>query len=182
MDGGRSRQVRIDVTNTFDDLLIIWPGWKQFICHQSCQYLAIKWRNCSPLQNYPELAQRRKNHFVTVGGLLASAFPWLQPLYLFLVRLGQNPSLKGQACVHWWLQDSGGRYPCGNTGQIHLRNSSNRQEVVQGISAFRWRQFWALFDIYVDLKLVSIMLIFILYQKSDLVSCLRSCCSCYKSQ
>jgi len=33
----------------------------------------------------------------------------------------------------------------------------------------------------VDLELVSIMLIFILYQKSDLVSCLRSCCSCYKN-
>ena len=33
MDGGWSRQVSIDVTNTFDDLLIIWPGWKKFICH-----------------------------------------------------------------------------------------------------------------------------------------------------
>ena len=26
-----------------------------------------KWRNCSLLLNHPELAERRKNHFVTVG-------------------------------------------------------------------------------------------------------------------
>ena len=161
MDGGRSRQVRIDVTNTFDDLLIIWPGWKQFICHQSCQYLAIKWRNCSPLQNYPELAQRRKNHFVTVGGLLASAFPRLQP-QLFPVRMDLTPSLKSQARVHWWLQDSRERYQCCNTGKIHLRNSSNHQEAVQGIFACRWWKFSALFEIHVDLELVSIKWIFIL--------------------
>ena len=33
----------------------------------------------------------------------------------------------------------------------------------------------------VDLELVSIMLIFRLYKKSDLVSCLKCCCSYYKN-
>ena len=71
--------------NTFYDLLTIWSGWKQFICHRSSQCLTTRWCNYSLLQNHSELAQRSKNHFVTVRGLLASAFPWLQPLQLFPV-------------------------------------------------------------------------------------------------
>ena len=125
MGGGGSRQVSIDVTVTFDNLLMIWSGWKQSIYHWSGQSLATRWCNCSLLLNHPEPAQRRKNHFVTVGSFLASAFPWLQPLQLS-VGVGQTPSLKCQACIHWWPQNSGGRYQCSDTGQIHLRNSSNR--------------------------------------------------------
>ena len=157
-------------------------GSNSSVTHQSSQCLATWWCNCSLILNHPELALRRKNHFVPVGSLLASAFPWLQSLQLFRMGVGQTPSLKGQAHVHSWLEDSGGRYQCGDTGQLHLCNSTNRQGAVQGVSACRWRQFWALFHIYVDLESVSIMLIFILYQKSDLVSCLRNCCSCYKNQ
>ena len=70
----------------------------------------------------------------------------------------------------------------GYTGQICLRNSSNCQEVVQGVYACRWRQCWALFDIHVDFKLVNVKLIFVLYQKSDLISCLKSCFLYYKNQ
>ena len=40
--------------------------------------------------------------------------------------------------------------------------SHHFQEAVQGVSACRWWQFWALFDIRVDLELVSIKWIFIL--------------------
>ena len=40
--------------------------------------------------------------------------------------------------------------------------SHHFQKPAQGISARKWWQFWALFDIRVDLKLVSIKLIFIL--------------------
>ena len=78
--------------------------------------------------------------------------PWLQPLQLFPVGLGQTPSLKSQAPVHWWLQDSGWRYQCGNTGQIHLHNSSNHQEVVEGIFSCGWWKFSALFEIHVDVE------------------------------
>ena len=152
MDDGRSGQVSIDVSDTFYDLLTIWSGCKQFICHWSSQCLTTRWCNYSLLLNHSELAQSRENHFLTVRGLLASAFPWLQPLQLFSVGVGQTPSLKGQARVHWWLQDSGGRYQCGNTGKIYLHNSSNHQEAVQGIFACRWWKFRALFDIYVDLE------------------------------
>ena len=59
--------------------LMIWFGWKQFICHRSCQCLATRWRNCSWRLNHLVLTQRSKSNFVTFGGLLASAFPWLQP-------------------------------------------------------------------------------------------------------
>ena len=177
-----SGQVSIDVTDTFYDLLTILSRWKQFICHRSSQCLTTRWCNYSLLLNNSELAQRSKNHFVTVRGLLASVFPWLQPLQLFPVGVGQTPSLKGQACVHWWLQDNDGIYQCGDTRQIHLCNSSNNPGAVQGVFACRWWKFLALFDIHVELELVSIMLIFIMYWKSDLVGCLRSYCSCYKNQ
>ena len=60
--------------------------------------------------------------------------------------------------------------------------SYHSQEAAQGVYNCKWWEFWALFDICVDLKLVSIKLIFTLYQKSDLVSCLRSSCLCYKNQ
>ena len=60
--------------------------------------------------------------------------------------------------------------------------SHHSQEVAQGISAYKWWKFRALFNILVDLKLVRIKLIFVLGQKSDLVSCLKSCCSYHKSQ
>ena len=163
MDDGRSGQVSIDVTNTFYDLLTIWSGWKQFICHRSSQCLTTRWCNYLLLLDHSKLAQRSKNHFVTVRGLLACAFPWLQPLQLFSVGVGQTPSLKGQADVHWWLQDSYRRYQCGDTRQIHLCNSINNPEAVKGVFACRWWQFWALFDIHVELESVSIMLIFILY-------------------
>ena len=160
MDDGRSGQVSIDVTDTFYDLLTIWSGWKQFICHWSSQCLTTRWCNCSLFLNHPELAQRSKNNFVTVRGLLASAFPWLQPLQLFPMGVCQTPRLKGQARVHLWLQDSDGRYQCGNIGQIHLCNSSNCPKAVQGIFASKCWQFWALFDIHVELELVSIRLDF----------------------
>ncbi len=100
--------------------------------------------------SHPKLFQRRKTYFLTVGGLLASAFPWLQPLQL--VPVGVGHSFKGQACVHWWLQDSRGRYQCGDTEQIHLHSSSNHQEVVQEVSACKWWYFWTLFDNHVDLE------------------------------
>ena len=158
-----SGQVSIDVTDTFYDLLTILSRWKQFICHRSSQCLTTRWCNYSLLLNNSELAQRSKNHFVTVRVLLASAFPWLQPLQVFPMGVGQTPRLKGQARVHSWLQDSDGIYQCGNIGQIHLCNSSNRPKAVQGIFASKCWQFWALFDIHVELELVSIMLIFILY-------------------
>ena len=41
------------------------------------------------------------------------------------------------------------------------------------IFACKWWQFYALFNIRVDLKLVRIKLIFLLYPKSDLINCLR---------
>ena len=66
----------------------------------------------------------KENHLVMVGGLLAYAFPRLQPLQLFPIEVGQTPSLKGQARFSWWLQDSSGRYQSGDTGQISPRNSS----------------------------------------------------------
>ena len=40
--------------------------------------------------------------------------------------------------------------------------SYHSQEAAQGVSACKWWEFWALFDICVDLKLVSVKLIFIL--------------------
>ena len=63
-----------------------------------------KWRNSSLLLNHPELAQKRKNRFVTVGGLLASAFPWLQPLQLFFCGGGSNSKFEGSSHVQLWLQ------------------------------------------------------------------------------
>ncbi len=55
-------------------------------------------------------------------------------------------------------------YHYGDTGQICQCNSSNRQEVVQGVYACRWRQCGALFDILVDLELVSTVLNCFLYR------------------
>ena len=54
MDGGWSKQFSFDVTNTFDDLLMIWSDWKQVICHWLSQHLVTRCCNC-----YPEWAQRR---------------------------------------------------------------------------------------------------------------------------
>ena len=50
MDDGRNGQVSIDVKDTFYDLLIIWSGWKQFICHWSSQCLTTRWCNYSLLK------------------------------------------------------------------------------------------------------------------------------------
>ena len=158
MDGGRSGQVSIDVTDTFNDLIIIWYSWNQFICHRSSQFEQVNKKVQLLIAPKPSwTCSKEKKLFCDVGGLLASAFPWLQPLQLFSVGVGQTPSLKGQACVQWWLQDSSWRYHCADTGQIHQRNSTSCQDAVQGVSACRLRQFWALFDILVDLELVSII-------------------------
>ena len=53
-----------------------------------------KWRNSSLLLNHPELAQRWKNHFLTIGRLVASAISWLQPLQLFPMGMGQTSRVK----------------------------------------------------------------------------------------
>ena len=102
MDGGRSGQVSIDVTDTFNDLIIIWSSWNQFICHRSSQFEQVNKKVQLLIAPKPSwTCSKEKKLFCDVGGLLASAFPWLQPLQLFSVGVGQTPSLKGQAMSNY---------------------------------------------------------------------------------
>ena len=102
MDGGRSGQISIDVTDTFNDLIIIWSSWNQFICYWSSQFEQVNKKVQLLIAPKPSwTCSKEKKLFCDIGGLLASEFPWLQPLQLFSVGVGQTPSLKGQAMSNY---------------------------------------------------------------------------------
>ena len=153
MDGGRSGQVSIDVTDTFNDLIIIWSSWNQFICHWSSQFeQVIKMAQLLIAPKPSWTCSKEKKSFCDCWRSLGLCIPLTATSATFFCGGGSNSKFEGSSHVQLWLQDSSGRYQCGNIGQIHLHNSSNRQAAVQGVSAYRLRQFWALFDIIVDLN------------------------------
>ena len=146
MDGGGSRQVSIDVTNTFDNLLLIWSRWKQFICHWSNQCVAIRWCNCSLLLNHPWTCSKEKEWFRDSLRSLGLCIPLIATSAAFSFGGGSDFKFERSSP----LLD---KYICA-TAAIGARHF-----------CLQMAQFWALLDIHVDWELVSIMVIFILLQK-----------------
>ena len=96
MDGGRSRQVSIDVTDTFNDLLIIGSSWNQFISHWSSQFeKVIKMAQLLIAPKPSGICLKEKKSFCDCWRSLGLCIPLTATSATFFCGGGSNPKFEG---------------------------------------------------------------------------------------
>ena len=98
MDGGRSGQVSIDVTDTFNDLRIIGSSWNQFICHWSSQFeQVIKMAQLLIAPKPSWTCSKEKRLFCDCWRSLGLCIPLTATSATFFCGGGSNPKFEGSS-------------------------------------------------------------------------------------
>ncbi len=173
MDGERSRQVSIDVTDTFDDLLIIWCNWNQFICHRSSQFEQVN--KMAQLLIAPKpfwTCSKKKKSVCDCLRSLGLFIPLTTTSATFFCGGGSNSKFEGSSPCPMMISRQQWKI---SMRQYWTNTSAQQQQLSSGARRF-CLQIAAISSTFWHLCRHGVSQYYIKFQKSDLVSCLKSYC------
>ena len=162
MDGGRSGQVSIDVTDTFNDMLIIGSSWNQFISHWSSQFeKVIKMAQLLIAPKPSGTCSKETKSFCDCWRSLGLCIPLTATSATSFCGGGSNPKFEGSSLCPMMtsrqqLKISLRRYWTNTSVQQQQPRSGARHFCLQMVEIL------SIFVIHADVELVSFKWIFTL--------------------